>query len=172
METAFREEGLEERQLFPKAPKVWSLPAGDITRFFWPHAYRRPWGFRYSGAIGVEIPALRSWLREHKPGPEAGIFHFCFVSYLIINEDVLNKFVIEHGKAIPFDLWAGLLKDRLVRVPPTLDSLVAAYERNKEELGWLAHPNQRHAWDFLLKWRDNPTPSLRVPKMLLDGRIV
>lgn len=171
METAFRDEGLQERQLFRKGPKVWSLPGGDIIRFFWPHAYRRPWGFVYSGAIGIEIPTLRKWLGDHKPNREA-IFQSCFVSYLIANEDVLGGFMVEHGKPPPTDLWAGLLKDRLLRVPSTLDELTEAYRRNKEELGWLAHPHERDAWDFLLKWQDNPDPGLHVPRMLPNGQIV
>jgi hypothetical protein len=79
---------------------------------------------------------------------------------------------VEHENPTPADLWAGLLKDRLVRVPSTLDDLTTTYKRNKEELGWLAHPGMRHAWDFLMTWRDNPAPSLHVPKMLSDGRIV
>jgi hypothetical protein len=171
MEAAFRNEGLEELRLISKAPKAWTLPAGDIVRFFWPHPYRRPWGFVYQGTIGIEVPALREWLREHKPGQQAGIFQVAFVGYLTVNEDVFRNFMVEHGKPVPADLWAGLLKDRLEQVPPTLDGLLAAYRRNKEELGWLANPPSRHAWEFLLKWRDNPDPSLHVPTRLPDGRI-
>jgi hypothetical protein len=171
MDNALREEGLEELRLFPKGPKVWTLPADDIVRFFWPQAIRRPGGFTYDGAIGVEIPSLRAWLREFKRD-DAGIFHSCFVCYLIINEEVRREFMVQHGNPIPADLWAGLLKDKLELVPPTLDAFIGAYRRNKEELGWLAHPNQRHAWDFLLKWRENPDPSMQVPKMLPNGRIV
>jgi hypothetical protein len=91
MDAAFQDEGLEERRLFPKGPKVWALPPTDIIRFFWPHAYRRPWGFVYSGAFGIEVPALRTWLQAHKPGQEeAGIFHSCFLSYNVANEDILG----------------------------------------------------------------------------------
>ena len=172
MDDALREEGLEEQRLFPRGPKVWTLPASDIVRFFWPQAMRRPWGFIYNGAIGVEIPSLRKWLSEFKPDAEAGIFQQCFVSYLIVNEDVFRDFMVEHDKPVPRDLWAGLLKDRLDKVPPTLDALVDAYRRNKEELGWLAHPHERHAWEFLLKWRENPDPSIHVPRRLPDGRVV
>jgi hypothetical protein len=66
----------------------------------------------------------------------------------------------------------GLEEQRLLLVPPTLDGLITAYRRDKEQLGWLAHPHERHAWDFLLKWRENPDPSIHVPKMLPNGRIV
>lgn len=111
-------------------------------------------------------------MHEHKPDREAGIFRSRSVSYLIANENVLREFMVEHGAAIPADLWAGLLKDRLVRTPSTLESLVRVYTRNREELGWLAHPNERHAWNFLMKWRENPDPALPVPRMLPDGRIV
>jgi hypothetical protein len=171
MDKALREEGLEEQRLFPKGPKVWTLPGDDLIRFFWPQAIRRPWGFIYHGAIGVEIPSLRRWLREFKP-EEPGIFHSCFVCYLITNEDISREFMVEHGNPIPADLWAGLLKDKLELVPPTLDGLITAYRRDKEQLGWLAHPHERHAWDFLLKWREDPNPSMRVPKMLPGGRVI
>jgi hypothetical protein len=171
MDNALREEGLEEQRLFPKGPKVWTISGDDLIRFFWPQAIRRPWGFIYDGAIGVEIPSLRTWLREFKPeGP--GIFHSCFICYLITNEELRREFMVEHGNPIPADLWAGLLKDKLELVPPNLDSLITAYRRNKEELGWLAHPHQRHAWDFLLKWRENRDPSIHVPKMLPNGRVI
>ena len=172
MDAALQEEGLELRQLFPKGPKVWTLPAADVVRFFWPDAMRRPWGFIYNGSVGLEIPSLREWLREFKPEAEAGIFQQCFVGYLIANEDVLRHLTVEHDKPIPADLWAGLLRDRLEKVPPTLDALIAASRGNKEELGWLAHPHNRHAWDFLLTWCENPDPDLHVPKRLPDGRIV
>ena len=172
MEDALRQEGLEERRLFPKGPKVWTLNDGDIVRFFWPQAIRRPWGFIYDGAIGIEIPSLRTWLSQFKPDAEAGIFRQCFVSYLIINEDVFRDVImVENDKPVPSDLWAGLLKDRLAKIPSTLDALIGSYQRNKEELGWLAHPHERHAWDFLLKWRENPVPFMHVPKKLPDGRV-
>jgi len=115
---------------------------------------------------------LRRWLTEHKQG-DVGIFHTCFVSYNILNEEVLGRrFMVEHGQPVPADLWAGLLKDRLAQIPSNLEALVTAYQRNKETLGRLAHPHERLAWDFLLKWLENPDPSLRVPKMLSDGHIV
>jgi hypothetical protein len=63
-----------------------------------------------------------------------------------------------------------LIKDRLARVPPSVEDLVTTYRRNMEALGWLAHPHARVAWDFLFKWLENPDPSLPVPRM--DGRIV
>lgn len=170
MQAALQREGLEARQIIAKAPKAWSLPTDDLIRFFQPHAYRRPWGFVYSGAIGIEIPALRQWLRANKSGEE-GIFHSCFVSYLIVNEDVFRGFMVTHEEPAPTDLWAGLLKDRLEQIPATLAGLITAYRRNKEELGWLAHPNERHAWDFLLRWHGDPSPALHVPSMQPDGRI-
>ena len=124
MDKALGQEGLKEQRLFPKGPKVWTLPAGDIIRFFSPKAIRRPWGFIYSGAIGIEIPSLRKWLSQFKPDDEAGIFRQCFVSYHIINEDVSREFIVEQDRPVPSDLWAGLLKERLDKVPPTLDALI------------------------------------------------
>lgn len=171
MGEAFRREGLEERRLFSNGLKVWSLPAQDLIRFFYPQAYRRPWGFVYSGSVGIEIPALRQWLQAHRP-EGAGIFHDCFVSYLSINDDVFRHFMVDHRKPIPADRWAHLLKDRLEKVPSTLDGLIAAYRRNNDELGELGHVRERHAWDFLLKWREDPIPSLPVPQMLPDGCII
>ena len=158
-------------QLIPNAPQAWLLPAADLIRFFQPHPQRRSGGFVYSGSIGIEIPALRDWLHANKPDEE-GVFHTCFVGYLIVNEDVFRNFMITHGDPVPADLWASLIKDRLDRVPLTLEELITSYRRNKEELGWLAHPHERHAWEFLLKWHDDPTASLHVPKVQPDGRIV
>jgi hypothetical protein len=170
MQAAFQREGLEARQIVAKAPKAWTIPTDGIVRFFQPHASRRPWGVVYSGAIGIEVPALRQWLRAYKVGEE-GVFHSCFISYLIVNEDVFRGFMVSHGDPVPTDLWAGLLKDRLEQIPETLADLIAAYRRNKEELGWLAHPHEKNAWDFLLRWQDDPDPALHVPKMQPEGRI-
>ena len=108
---------MEERQLFPKGPKVWSLPGDDTLRFFQPQPYRRPWGFVYSGCIGIEIPALREWLRAHRSADQAGIFHSSFTSYLMINDDNGGEFMLQHGQPIPVGRWAGLLKSRLARIP-------------------------------------------------------
>lgn len=170
MQAALQREGLEARQIVPKAPKAWALPADDVVRFFQPHPYRRSWGFVYSGAIGIEIPALRHWLRTHKPGEE-GVFHSYFSNYLILNEEVFRRFMVTHDQPVPTDLWAGLLRDRLEQIPGTLAELITAYRRNKEELGWLAHPHERPAWEFLLNWHDNPDPALLVATMQPDGRI-
>ena len=174
MQCALRDAGLEEQGVphrRRKVPSVWALPADDILRYFWPDAQRLPWGFRYSGSIVIEIPPLRTWLNQHKR-EDAEIFHTRFVSYNILNEDILAGFTVEHDEPVPSDLWAGLLADRLARIPPNLQSLVDAYRRNREDLGWLAHPHDRHAWDFLLKWIDDPDPSLPVPKRLPDGRFI
>lgn len=172
MDRALRAEGLEQLRLFPKYPKVWSLPGGDLIRFFAPDAHRRPWGFVYSGVLGVTVPSLRSWLDEHKPGENAGIFEKGFIGYHLMNEDVFRDFMVEHDKPFPADLWAGLLKDRLERVPSTLDGLVSAYRYNMEELGWLAQPHLKHFWDYLLQWHDHPDPARPVPRALPDGRVV
>ena len=59
---ALRDEGFEPLRLMPRKMWVWALQDGDIVRFFHAHAYRRPWGFVFSGFIGIEIPALREWL--------------------------------------------------------------------------------------------------------------
>jgi hypothetical protein len=172
MEAALRAEGFEQQRIGPRPLEVWSVPALDIIRCFHASAYRRPWGFIYSGGIGVEVPALREWLNRHKPGEQSGIFHSWFVGYEIANEDVLGEFMVNHGEPVPADLWAGLLMDRILNVPTSLDALVAAYRSQREQLGWLAHPHQKPAWDFLLKWREHPDPALHVPRMLPDGRIV
>lgn len=143
-----------------------------MIRFFSPDAYRRPWGFVYSGFIGVEIPALREWLSVHAPDDRCGIFHTCFVGCNIANEDVLQSFLLEHGDPVPADLWAGLLMDRVLTIPDSSDALLAAYRSDRQQLGWLAIPSHKPAWDFLLKWRDDPDPALHVPYMLPTGQIV
>jgi hypothetical protein len=163
VEAALLEEGLDHRELFPKGPKAWFHPGEEVISFFLPQAQRRPWGFSYFGYVGIEIPALRNWLREYKPGDEAGVFRSCFVIYFTMNEDIRGEFMVEHGRPVPADLWAGLVNDRLLRVPTTLDSLIDVYRESREQLGWLAHPNQTEAWDFLITWRASADPSLQIP---------
>lgn len=170
--SALEQEGFAERRLIPKAPKVWALPADEVLRFFQPQVIRKPWGFNYSGWLGLEIPALRRWLIEHKSTQSDHILRSTFVAYYIMNHDDRNLFMVEHGKPIPADLWAGLIKDRLDLIPEQLDSLIDVYRSDRERFGGLAHPYTREAWDFLLRWRSDPDPSLSVPCMLPDGRIV
>ena len=172
MDSALAEEGLEHRRVLPMHPKVWSLPADDIIRFFQPGAHRRPWGFVYYGVISLEIPALRAWLIKHKPGDQAGIFRTYFTGYHTANDAVMNNFTVNFGDPLPADLWAGLIRDRLAQLPSSLDALTQTYRGNRDQLGWLAHPHQEHAWNFLLRWRENPDPALRVPKMSPNGQIV
>jgi hypothetical protein len=107
MDTALAEEGLERRQILPKHPKVWSLPADDIIRFFHPGAHRRPSGFVYDGVIGLEIPALRAWLTKHKSGDGAGIFRTYFLGYHTANDAVLHNFMVIFDDPVPSDLGPG-----------------------------------------------------------------
>jgi hypothetical protein len=86
-----------------------------------------------------------------------------------MNDDALGTFTVAHEETVPADLWAGLISDRLARIPSSLNDLVSVYRRSKEDLGWLAHPNERHAWNFLLKWLDDPHPDMHVPRMSADG---
>lgn len=168
---AFCADGFEELRLRKGAPKVWALPSGKLIAYFAPDAQRRPWGFNLYGVIGIEIPALRDWLNEHKPGEQSGIFRSGFVGYYTANEDVFRDFKVDHGLPVPSDLWVGLIKDRLNRIPQTLDKLIATYRTNREALGWLAHPEDKAAWDFLIQWVHNPDPTLVVPYRLPTGQI-
>ena len=59
----------------------------------------------------------------------------------------------------------------MARTGATLAELIAAFRRNKEDLGWLAHPHERHAWAFLLKWYSDPNWLPTVPKTGPDGRV-
>ncbi|WP_242154919.1 hypothetical protein [Sphingomonas sp. BAUL-RG-20F-R05-02] len=168
---AFYADGFQELRLRKGASKVWALPSSEVIAYFAPDAQRRAWGFNLFGTIGIEIPKLRSWLNEHKSGQDCGIFHSGFIGYYTLNEEVLRDFRIEHGLPIPFDLWVGLIKDRLNRIPQTLDGLIATYRTNREALGWLAHPGDKAAWDFLVQWMHDPDPSLSVPYRLPTGQI-
>jgi hypothetical protein len=171
VDAELRREGFEERRLLPGAPKAWVLPSEEVLRFFQPKAIRRPWGFTYSGYIGLEIPELRKWLRAYKANQTSHIFQSVFAAYYIMNNDDRHLFMVEHGKPIPADLWAGLIKDRLDLIPDQLARLIDLYRSNREELGGLAHPMMREAWDFLLRWHDDPNPTLPLPIRLPDGRI-
>ncbi|MEV4934106.1 hypothetical protein MRBLMA1_001128 [Sphingobium sp. LMA1-1-1.1] len=169
-DVAFRAQGFVERRLVGQ--KVWSLPDAEVIRFFQPLAYRRPWGFLLSGILGIEIPELRTWLEQHKPNQESGIFQGCFVGYNIANDSVLGEFRSLIDTPVPADLWAGLVMDQLDQLPSRLDDLIDQYRRNREPLGWLAHPHDRFTWDFLLRWRQDPDPTLHVPRMSPTGQIV
>jgi hypothetical protein len=170
---AFQSEGFIEKRLFKGGHKVWMQESsGEIVSFFAPDAQRRPWGFRLLGVVGIDIPALRQWLNQHKPGTESGIFQGGFVGYYTANDDVLGGFQVEHGMPVPADLWVGLIKDRLYRIPKSLIEILAIYRKNREELGWLAHPHEKAAWEFLIKWHENPDPTLHVPYRLPNGQVV
>ena len=168
---AFCAEGFEELRLRKGAPKVWSLPSSEVIAYFAPDAQRRPWGFNLYGVIGIEIPALRDWLNKHKPGEQSGIFRSGFVGYYTANEDVFRDFKVDHGLPVPSDLWVGLIKDRLNLIPQTLGHLVETYRTNRDALGWLAHPGDKAAWDFLIQWMRDPNPILSVPYRLPTGQI-
>jgi len=170
---AFQSNGFIEQRLFKETNKVWlQQSSSEIIPYFAPQAVRRPWGFQLYGVIGIEIPALRRWLNQHRPGTARGIFHNGIVGYHIANEDVLRDFHIDHGLPVPADLWVGLIKDRLDRIPQSLNEILETYRTNREKLGWLAAPDSKPAWDFLLKWHYNPDPALHVPYSLPNGRIV
>ncbi|MCA1196399.1 hypothetical protein K9B35_00320 [Sphingomonas sp. R647] len=171
MDGALADAGLQETKLFPKRRKVWAFPNNEVIPFFEEAAYRRPWGFVYCGVIGIEIPALRKWLFKLKPGFEAGIFYNSFVGYHTANDEVLNRFMIDHGSDIPYDLWAGLIADRLLEIPETLDQLIAVYRSDRGRLGWLAHAHQCHAWNFMLAWSQDPEANHAVPTMQPNGEI-
>jgi len=169
-DAAFQDQGFVHWRL--GGQKAWALPGAEIIGFFQPLAFRRPWGFLLSGVIGIEIPELRAWLQKHKPGEESGIFRGSFIGYSIANEEVLREFRSPIGAPVPADLWAGLVMDRLDQLPSLLDELIGQYRRNREPLGWLAHPHDRFAWDFLQRWREDPDPALHVPRMLPSGQVV
>ncbi|MBB5727945.1 hypothetical protein [Sphingomonas prati] len=168
---ALAEAGLTKQSLFPKGDKVWQLSRPEVVPYFSPSPYRRTWGFVYCGVLGLEIPALRTWLLKHKPGDEAGIFRGAFTGYFSTNDELLRGFMVEHGLPVPAELWAGLIVDRLAAVPFTVEELLFQYRSNRQRLGWFAHLHDRHAWDFLLAWSKDPDPALHVPKMAPDGRI-
>jgi len=169
-EAALDDQGFVERKVCGQT--VWALPSEEVVRYFQPLTYRRPWGFLLSGIVGIEIPALRAWLQAHKSSDESGIFRGGFVAYNIANEEVLRAFTSTFDGPVAADLWAGLLLDRLEGLPSRLDDLIDLYRRNREELGWLAHPHERFAWDFLKQWHQKPDPDLRVPKSSPTGEIV
>lgn len=163
---AFQEEGFREQRLPKSGDKIWHLPSLEVVPYFGTHTQRRPFGFVLYGVFGIEIPMLREWLIKYKPGQESGIFHRGFVEYYSTNDKVFRDFAIENDSPIPADLWVGLIKDRLNLVPSSLDELLKIYRTNREHLGMLAHPTNKIAWDFLIRWHQNPDPGLDVPHSL------
>jgi hypothetical protein len=172
-DAALRAAGLSEMRLprRPLALKAWHLPADDLVRFFHPHAYRRPWGFVFSGYIGVEIPELRQWLHDTKTSEDVGVFHTHFVGYNILNEDGLSNFMVENDASVPASEWAWKIRSRLESIPATTAELVKLYRSNRERLGWLAAPNTKPKWDFYFAWKGNPAADLQVPRMSPTGHI-
>ena len=170
---ALRHAGLEEFKL-PRKPypiNAWQLPADDLIRFFSPHAYRQPWGFVFSGYIGIEIPELRTGLDATKTKDEVGVFHTNFVGYNILNEDGLRDFMVEHGKPVPASTWAQKIRERLADIPSTTSEMKTIYRSNREALSWLAAPLNKPIWDFYFMWSDNRKPTLEVPRMSPTGQI-
>lgn len=166
---AFQEEGFREQRLTKGEDKVWLLPSLEVVPYFATHTQRRPFGFVLYGVFGIEIPMLREWLIKYKPGQGSGIFHRGFVEYYSSNDKIFRDFIIESGLQVPADLWIGLIKDRLNLIPSSLDELLRVYRANRELLGMLAHPTNKPAWDFLIRWHQDPDPALDVPRSLLDG---
>lgn len=171
MEGALSRVGLEESPLVQKKPKVWCLPGGEVIRFFQPAAYKRGWGFVYTGFVGIELPQLRKWLVAHDHG-QPGIFRHSFVAHHTLNDDDRDQFMIDLESEPPVDRLAAALYDKVARIPPSMEQLVSAYRHNPASLCGLAGPIHSAAWEFLLRWTEAPDDNLRVPQRGPDGRIV
>lgn len=162
--------GLEERALFPKGPKTWCLPEGDIVRFFQPDPYRRSRGFVYTGYVGIELPQLRDWIAQRDPS-DAGIFRHSFIAHHTLNDDDRERFMIDSDEGFSADELAALLRAKVASIPSSIDRLIASYKQDPASLGGLANPIHRAAWDFLLRWTERSHDSLSIPKQGPDGRV-
>ncbi|WP_139181778.1 hypothetical protein [Edaphosphingomonas haloaromaticamans] len=164
--TALEEAGFVAKRLEPKMPLAWTLPASEIVPTFLPHEMRRPWGYHLSGTLGIELPALTTWLAERFSPNDRGVFRHCFVSYHIANDALLNDLSVIHSEEVPASIWVDRLKDRFSALPSSLDDLCDVYRRSPDHLSWFSAPMNKSAWDFLLRWRANPKADLTIPKSL------
>lgn len=170
-DNALSEAGLKRLKL--DIYKGWSLPGEDLERYFLPHAYRRPWGFVFSGSIGIEIPKLREWLAKYKPGDESGIFRVSFIGYNILNDKDARDLMVTHDDPVPVEAWAAKIRDKLEHLPPSVEGLIKAYRSEPEILGKLVQSYEKPAWQFLEDWLKNPNPSLlQVPRRSATGHIL
>jgi hypothetical protein len=156
--------GFEPRRRGPKMPLAWVLPSVEVERVFFPHEIRRPWGFKLSGTLAIELPPLRRWLAL--AGSSPGIFRDYFVSYHLANDDLLEGLDAAQGEPPAVADWIGQVADRFADLPDTIDELARTYRRSPDHLGWFAMPMNKPAWDFLLRWRDNKDADLPVPQTL------
>ena len=170
---AFEADNFVEKRLSKGGWKVWTREAStEVTSYFSLDAQRRPWGFRLLGIVGIEIPTFRLWLDQHKPDTKRGIFQEGFTGYYTANDEVLGGLHVNHGQSVPAGTWVQLIKNRLDLIPGSLDLLIDTYRNNRRELGWLDHVHDEVAWDFLIKWHENPDPALCVPHRLSNGQVV
>jgi hypothetical protein len=170
MNNAFLRAGLREQKLVPKGTKAWCLPEGELIRFFQPQPYRRGWGFVFTGYIGIEIPRLRSWLTSHSIG-DPGIFHHSFVAHHTLNDGDRALFMTGIEQQVPTDQWAAVIRDKLEKLPSSLDELVSAYRDNPDALGGLERPIFPQAWPFLLRWTAAPDAVETIRKTGTDGLV-
>jgi len=162
--------GMVPIKMGPRKLKVFSLP-GEIIRFFSEHAYRQPWGFVYSGSIGLELPRLRHWLGQHAKEP--GIFHSSFASYVIANDLPLSsQLMVEVGEPFSAKSWAHEIRSRLDRIPASEPSLIEMLQENPEDLGLLHNSWTKPAWDFYLRWLHGQDSELGVPSRDARGRLI
>jgi hypothetical protein len=160
VDAALAECGLARMRLFAKQPPVWALP-GEVIRFFLTDAQRRPWGFELKGIIGLEIPELRHWLKRYKGDEQTGIFKSYFAAFYSTNEPG-SLFSVDLNQPVLAASWAEKIRNRLYRLPPTINDALDAYEHKDDGLGFLVR--ERNAWEFLREWQQTKDPLLDVPK--------
>lgn len=171
MADALLRAGLEQRALFPKGLRVWCLAGDEVVRFFQPAPYRRGWGYVYTGYVGIELPSLRKWLASHDLG-RGTIFHHSFIAHNTLNDDDRKQFMIDLEDAFPADQLAVILREKLARLPSTVEQLVSAYQDHPTSLGGLAGPIHRNAWEFLQHCVKSPDDCLSIPRRGPDGLVV
>ena len=131
---AFCAEGFEELRLRKGALR---LGAAERTHYLFCACRAAPtMGVQSVWRHGIEIPALRDWLNEHKPGEQSGIFRSGFVGYYTANEDVFRDFKVDHGCRSERPLgWA--YKGSAQSDSANLDHLIATTGRTGTHLdGW------------------------------------
>ena len=158
--------GFSPKKLEPKMPLAWTLPADEVVPVFFPHEIRRPWGFRLSGSLGIELPALTAWLQARYAREARGIFRHSFTTYHIANDPEINDFAAIFGEEIALNSWVERPKQRTTKLPTTVDALCETYRAKPDALGLFAWDISTPAWDWLLQWHADPDHAPPVPQSL------
>ncbi len=151
---------------FNSKQKCWETPKEEVVLRFVPHEMRRPWGFRLSGVVLLEIPELRAWLNARFEPAAQGIFQHSFVAWHIANDVDLWDFDAAEGEPPPISDWVHRIA---AKSPKNLGGLVRKYLDQPAYFGGNAAISAKPAWDFLLDWYPERHTRRPIPASMFDA---